>query len=60
MAGTFNSLFTAELVRDEEPRHGIDDLEIAVTEYTDCFDMRCLPDEMGMIAPAETETRRKA
>ena len=32
MAGAFNSLFTAELVRDEEPRHGIDDLEIAVTE----------------------------
>jgi putative transposase len=34
MAEAFNSLFKAELVRNRGPWRGIDDVEVAVAEYT--------------------------
>ena len=56
MAEAFNSLFKAELVRNRGPWRGIDDLEIAVAEYIDWFNMRRLHGEIGMIPPVEAET----
>ena len=47
---------TTVLVRNKWPWRGIDDLEIAVTEYIDWFNMRRLHGEIGMIPPAEAET----
>jgi putative transposase len=55
LAEAFNSLFKAELVRNMGPRKGIDDLEIAVAEYSDWFNHRRLNCEIGLIAPAEHE-----
>jgi putative transposase len=55
MAEAFNSLFKAELVRNRGPWRGINDLEIAVAEYIDWFNMRRLHGEIGMIPPAEKE-----
>jgi putative transposase len=55
MAEAFNSLFKAELVRNRGPWRSIDDLEIAVAEYIDWFNMRRLHGEIGMIPPAEKE-----
>jgi len=55
MAEAFNSLFKAELVRNHGPWRGINDLEIAVAEYIDWFNMRRLHGEIGMITPAEKE-----
>ena len=55
MAEAFNSLFKAELVRNRGPWRGINDLEIAVAEYIDWFNMRRLHGEIGMIPPIEKE-----
>ena len=55
MAEAFNSLFKAELVRNRGPWRGINDLEIAVAEYIDWFNMRRLHGELGMIPPIEKE-----
>ena len=55
LAEAFNSLFKAELVRNHGPWRGINDLEIAVAEYIDWFNMRRLHGEIGMIPPAEKE-----
>jgi putative transposase len=55
MAEAFNSLFKAELVRNRGPWRGINDLEIAVAEYIDWFNMRRLHGEIGMIPPVEKE-----
>jgi putative transposase len=55
MAEAFNSLFKAELVRNRGPWRGINDLEIAVAEYIDWFNMRRLHGELGMIPPTEKE-----
>ena len=55
MAEAFNSLFKAELVRNRGPWRGINDLELAVAEYIDWFNMRRLHGEIGMIPPAEKE-----
>ena len=55
MAEAFNSLFKAELVRNRGPWRGINDLEIAVAEYIDWFNMRRLHGESGMIPPIEAE-----
>ena len=55
MAEAFNSLFKAELVRNRGPWRGINDLEIAVAEYIDWFNMRRLHGELGMIPPIEAE-----
>ena len=56
MAEALNSLFRAELVRSLGPWKGIDDLEIAVTEYIDWYNHRRLHGEIGHIPPIETET----
>jgi putative transposase len=55
MAEGFKSLFKAELVRNRGPWRGINDLEIAVAEYFDWFNMRRVHGELGMIPPAEKE-----
>lgn len=55
LAEAFNSLFKAELVRNRGPWRSIDDLEIAVAEYIDWFNMRRLHGEIGTIPPAEKE-----
>ena len=55
LAEAFNSMFKAELVRNRGPWKGIDDLEIAVAEYIDWFNHRCLHGEIGLILPAEHE-----
>ena len=55
LAEAFNSLFKAELVRNQGPWKSIDDLEIAVAEYIDWFNHRRLHGEIGLIPPAELE-----
>lgn len=55
MAEAFNSLFKAELVRNRGPWRGINDLEIAVAEYIDWFNMRRLHGQIGTIPPVEKE-----
>jgi len=45
LAEAFNSLFQAELVRNQGPWKSIDDLEIAVSEYIDWFNHRRLHGE---------------
>lgn len=57
MAEAFNSLFKAELIRNKGPWNGIDDLELAVAEYIDWYNHRRLHGELGLIPPAEYETR---
>ncbi len=55
MAEAFNSLFKAELVRNRGPWRGINELEIAVAEYIDWFNMRRLHGKLGTIPPIEKE-----
>ncbi|GAB2906037.1 hypothetical protein GCM10027047_00250 [Rhodococcus aerolatus] len=55
LAEAFNSLFKAELVRNQGPWRGMDDLEIAVAEYVDWFNHRRLHGEIGLITPIEHE-----
>jgi len=57
MADAFNSLFKAELVRNQGPWRSIDDLEIAVAEYIDWFNHRRLHGEIGLVPPAEFEAQ---
>jgi putative transposase len=54
-AAAFNSLFKAELIRNQGPWKSIDDLEIAVAEYVDWFNHRRLHGEIGLVPPAEFE-----
>jgi putative transposase len=60
LAEAFNSLFTAELVRNRGPWKSIDDLEIAVAEYIDWFNFRRLHGEIGLIPPVEYEALRRS
>ena len=55
LAGAFNSLFKAELIRNKEPGRGINDLEIATAEYIDWFNHRRLHGEIGYRPPIEVE-----
>src|SRR5664280_3868529 len=57
MAEAFNSLFKAELVRNQGPWRSIDDLEIAVAEYIDWFNHRRLHGEIGLVPPVEFEAQ---
>jgi putative transposase len=57
LAEAFNSLFKAELIRNEGPWKNIDDLEIAVAEYIDWFNHRRLHGEIGTIPPVEYEAQ---
>ncbi|ROS75582.1 integrase core domain-containing protein [Cellulomonas sp. PhB143] len=51
LAGAFNTLFKAELVRYEGPWKSIDDLELDTAEYIDWFNHRRLHGEIGLIPP---------
>jgi len=55
MAEAFNSLYKAELVRNNGPWRGLDDLEVATVEYIDWYNNRRLHGELGHIPPAEYE-----
>ncbi|MFC7308050.1 integrase core domain-containing protein [Streptomyces monticola] len=55
LAEAFNSLFKAELIRNRGSWTGINDVEIAVTEYIDWFNQRRLHRELGHLPPAEVE-----
>ncbi|WP_159850971.1 IS3 family transposase [Nocardia sp. CY41] len=55
MAEAINSLFKAELIPNDGPWRGIDDVEIAVAEYIDWYDNRRLHREPGHVPPAEYE-----
>ena len=59
MAEAFNSLFKAELLRNDGPWKGIDDLEIAVAEYIDWFNHRRLHGQIGLVPPVEYETTHR-
>jgi putative transposase len=60
LAEAFNSLFKAELIRNNGPWTGINDVEIAVAEYIDWFNQRRLHGELGHITPAEHEAAHLA
>jgi putative transposase len=53
LAGAFNSLFKAELVRNKRPWKNLDDLEIAVAEYIDWSNHRRLHGVIGLVPPVE-------
>ena len=55
MAESFHSLYKAELIRNQGPWCGLDDVEFATLEYVDWFNHRRLHGEIGMIPPAEKE-----
>jgi putative transposase len=55
MAEAFNSLYKAELVRNNGPWRGLDDLEMATVEYIDWYNNRRLHGELGHVPPAEHE-----
>jgi putative transposase len=55
MAESFHSLYKAELVRNQGPWCGLDDVEFATLEYVDWFNHRRLHGEIGMVPPAEKE-----
>jgi putative transposase len=55
MAEAFNSLYKAELVRNQGPWRGLDDLEMATVEYIDWYNNRRLHGELGHVPPAERE-----
>jgi len=56
LAESFHSLYKAELIRNQGPWRGLDDVEFATLEYVDWFNHRRLHGEIGMIPPAERET----
>ncbi len=55
LAEAFSSLFKAELIRNQGPWTGINDVEIAVAEYIDWLNQRRLHGELGHVPPAEYE-----
>ena len=59
LAEAFNSLFKAELIRNQGPWRGIGDVEIAVAEYIDWFNHRRLHGELGHIPPVEHEANHQ-
>jgi len=65
MAEAFNSLFKAECIRNPimRPNGGwksVSDVELAVAEYADWFNHRRLHGQIGLIPPAELETKHWA
>jgi putative transposase len=56
MAESFNGLYKTELIRNQGPWRGLDDVEFATLEYLDWFNHRRLHGEIGMVPPAEHET----
>jgi putative transposase len=56
LAEAFNSLYKAELIRNQGPWRGLDDVEYATAEYVDWFNHRRLHGSLGKVPPAEYET----
>jgi putative transposase len=56
LAESIIGLFKTELVRNQGPWRGLDDLELATLEWVDWFNHRRLYHELGRIPPAEYET----
>ena len=54
---SFNGLYKTELIRHRGPWRGLDDVEYATLDYVDWFNNRRLHGELGMVPPAEFETR---
>jgi putative transposase len=55
LAETINGLYKTELVRNNGPWRGLDDLELATLEWVDWFNHRRLFHDLGRIPPAEFE-----
>ena len=55
LAETINGLYKTELVRNQGPWRGLDDLELATLEWVDWFNHRRLYEPLGWIPPAEFE-----
>src|ERR1035437_5939671 len=55
LAESFNGLYKAELIRNDGPWTGLDDVEFATLEYVDWFNHRRLHTELGMRPPVELE-----
>jgi putative transposase len=57
LAESINGLYKTELVRNNGPWRGLDDLELATLEWVDWFNHRRLFEDHGRIPPAEFEDR---
>jgi len=57
LAESIIGLYKTELVRNQGPWRGLDDLELATLEWVDWFNHRRLFHELGRIPPAEYEER---
>jgi len=55
LAESIIGLYKTELVRNQGPWRGLDDLELATLEWVDWFNQRRLFHELGRIPPAEYE-----
>lgn len=55
LAETINGLYKTELVRNQGPWRGLDDLEIATLEWVDWFNHRRLFHHLGRVPSAEFE-----
>lgn len=55
LAETINGLYKTELVRNQGPWRGLDELEIATLEWVDWFNHRRLFHDLGRVPPAEFE-----
>jgi len=56
LAESFHGLFKAELIRQDGPWQGLEDVEFATLNYVDWFNRRRLHGEIGMVPPQEFET----
>lgn len=55
MAESFNSLYKAELIHNQGPWTGLDQVEFATMEYIEWYNTRRLHGELGYRAPVEAE-----
>jgi len=55
LAESFHGLYKAELIHQDGPWRGLDDVEFATLDYIDWFNQRRLHGSIGMIPPAEFE-----
>jgi putative transposase len=56
MAETINGLYKTELIHQQGPWKGLDDVEYATLEWIDWFNHRRILEPLGDIPPAEYET----
>lgn len=57
LAESLGGLYKAELVRHDGPWQGLHDVEFATLAYVDWYNHRRLHGELGMLPPAEYESR---